>query len=110
MILCDCVSVHSPSNRAIHRHHVWPMGMGGPDEEANLVVVCPNLHANTHMLIRMWGIRYDGEPPWWVQRQFSVLARILAAKGWTAWDEAGRPVDRQRWIYQGARAAHKPLP
>lgn len=26
-------------------HHIWPLGHGGPDDHSNMVVVCPNHHA-----------------------------------------------------------------
>lgn len=102
---CQCVASHSPACRATHAHHVWPLGMGGPDTPDNIVTVCPNTHASTHQLLRLAGYRYDGDVPWWIRRQFSTLARDLAWDGWSAWDLAGRPVDRQRWIYQGTRVA-----
>lgn len=102
---CDCVSRHSPVCRSVHRHHVWPLGMGGPDEPANIVRICPNQHAMIHRLIRLWGYRYDGEPPWWIRRHFSPLARTLAEQGWRAWVAAGRPVDGDKWLWQGERAA-----
>lgn len=79
--------------------------MGGPDTPDNVVSVCPNTHAATHQLLRLTGLRYDGDTPWWIRRRFSTLARDLAWDGWTAWNEAGRPVDRQRWIWQGTKVA-----
>lgn len=102
---CSCVSRHGPTTRAFHVHHIWPVGMGGLREPWNEIRVCPNTHANAHMLIRLWGYRYDGEPPWWIRRHFPTLSRELAEQGWVRWDAAGRPVDRQRWLYQGMRAA-----
>jgi len=102
---CDCVARHSPATRATHLHHIWPLGMGGPREPWNKVLVCPNTHAAAHQLIRLWGHRYDGPPPHWIVRHFSRDARILAELGWRYWDGAGRPVERERWIWQGARVA-----
>lgn len=105
MTVCGCVATHSPTCRTTHAHHIWPLGMGGPDTADNIVHVCPNTHASAHQLLRLTGYRYDGDTPWWVRRQFPTLARDLAWDGWQTWDEAGRPVDRQRWIYQGSRVA-----
>jgi len=105
MTACECVADHRPVCRATHRHHVWPLGMGGPDEAWNIVRVCPNTHASAHQLIRLWGQRYDGRPPGWVVQHFSRDARVLAAVGWHRWNDAGRPVDRGRWIWQGANVA-----
>lgn len=104
---CECVSRHSPVCRSTHLHHIWPLGMGGPDEPDNIEVLCPNQHAMTHMLIRLWGYRYNGEPPWWLRRHFSYLARQLSELGWTRWHEAGRPVNQYNWLYQGEKAAVK---
>lgn len=59
----------------------------------------------THRLIRLWGQRYDGPPPWWVQRHFSPIARDLAGAGWRSWNDAGRPVPRDNWVWQGENAA-----
>jgi len=105
---CDCVATHSPSSRATHAHHIWPLGMGGPDIASNLINICPNMHTATHQLIRLTGYRYDGDTPWWIRRRFPTLARDLAYDGWRAWDEAGRPVERSRWLYQGMRVAIPP--
>jgi len=103
--MCQCVARHSPVCRSTHVHHPWPLGMGGPDEDWNRVRVCPNTHASAHQLVRLWGQRYDGRPPGWVVAHFSRQARDLAEVGWTRWHDAGRPVDRYRWIWQGANVA-----
>jgi hypothetical protein len=106
MTVCECVSRHSPVCRTSHRHHVWPLGMGGPREPWNKIFVCPNTHSSAHQLLRLWGHRYDGRPPGWILRHFSLEARRLAEDGWTSWDLAGRPVPRERWIHQGANVAY----
>ena len=108
MAICSCVATHAPSNRATHAHHVWPLGMGGPDEPWNIVDICPNMHTSTHQLIRLIGYRYDGDAPWWIRRQFPLLARELAEAGWQRWHDAGRPVAQARWLYQGMRVAVPP--
>jgi hypothetical protein len=33
-------------------HHVWPLGMGGPDIVANRIGVCATIHMNIHKIIR----------------------------------------------------------
>lgn len=103
--ICQCVSRHVPACRSVHAHHIWPKGLDGPDTPDNIIGLCPNQHAMTHRLIRLWGQRYNGEPPWWVQRHFSPIARELAKEGWRRWDEAGRPVERDKWKWQGELAA-----
>lgn len=37
---CLCVKNHVPEPRELHRHHVWPLGEGGPDVVANLRWLC----------------------------------------------------------------------
>lgn len=108
MSYCECVSTHYPVCRSVHDHHIHPLGMGGPDTYLNIVRLCPNQHAMTHRLLRLWGYRYDGEPPWWIRRHFSPIARDLAEQGWNAWDGGGRPVARRMWLYQGGVMALDP--
>lgn len=103
--ICGCVSDHRPICRSFHTHHIMPIGMGGPDEDWNLIKLCPNQHAMTHRLIRLWGYRYNTTPPWWIRRHFSPIAREMAETGWHAWNDAGRPVDRDNWKWQGEPVA-----
>lgn len=109
MSRCIGVVHHTPVVRHVHRHHVHPLGMGGKDDPGNIAVACPNLHAATHQLLRITGVRYttDDGPvtPWWIRRHFPVAARDLAYDGWWGWHNAGRPVAQERWIWQGAPIA-----
>ena len=41
---CMCVARHDPEPWELHRHHIWPLAMGGPDIPANVAWVCPTLH------------------------------------------------------------------
>lgn len=36
----------------MEKHHIWPLGMGGPDVPDNWVWVCPTTHTNTHEILR----------------------------------------------------------
>ena len=89
--ICDCVRDHVPNPHELHRHHVWPLALGGPDAEWNLVWLCPTAHVNTHELLREW-FRLGGEPPWTVRQSFGVHVRALAKRGylWTVYP-AERP-------------------
>lgn len=78
---CVCVADHNPEPRELHRHHIIPLYLGGPDEESNLVWLCPSSHSNVHMLIRRWESN-DGEPAWWTRRLFGIYIRDLAEAGW----------------------------
>ena len=71
----------------IERHHVWPLGMGGPDVAANKVAVCANGHYAVHEFMDRL-IRTAGEVPWVEARHFGPKVRALAVRGWT---EAGQP-------------------
>jgi hypothetical protein len=68
-------------------HHVWPLGMGGPDAPSNRVTVCMNGHGEIHAYIDLL-IQYGDEVPWPVAMHFGPRVREIARKGWVA---AGRP-------------------
>lgn len=69
----------------IERHHVWPIGMGGPDVAANIISVCANGHYAIHEVIRRL-IANDGRIPEW--EHFGAKVRRYALQGWT---DAGKP-------------------
>ncbi len=50
---CACVSEHRPAPLEHDGHHAWPLGMGGPDTDENIVWVCPTTHRNAHELLRL---------------------------------------------------------
>lgn len=50
--VCRCVSEHRPAPLELERHHVWPLGMGGPEDDWNVEWVCPTTHTNAHELLR----------------------------------------------------------
>ena len=45
---CAVHGYHWPPVKAVDEHHVWPLGLGGPDVKINLVWVCPTGHRNIH--------------------------------------------------------------
>lgn len=79
---CICVKDHNPEPQELNRHHIWPKAEGGPDEEWNLVWLCPTSHVNVHELLREYD-RVDGEPSWLIRRHFNPYIRRLAARGWS---------------------------
>ncbi len=81
--VCKCVKRHSPSPVELHRHHVWPLSLGGP-EKGNEVWLCPTSHTDVHELIRNWQ-KYQGEPPWSVRRHYGKYIRGLAEKAYWKW-------------------------
>lgn len=48
---CHCVSRHVPAIRNTVRHHVVPLGWGGPDTPENVETICPNAHSEVHRLL-----------------------------------------------------------
>ncbi len=78
---CEVHTQHYPRPHENHLHHVWPLGMGGPDIPENIVVVCPTGHSNIHVLLRQW-IANRGAPPPAAQRPFGLEERKLARLGW----------------------------
>lgn len=87
---CACVNNHNPNPMELHQHHIWPMGMNGPDVEDNVVWLCPTSHVNVHELLRAW-VKYESKPPWSIRKFFSPYIRALAAEGFNRWMDAGRP-------------------
>jgi len=79
--ICRCVARHSPVPMELHRHHVWPLGEGGPDTSLNLRWLCPSQHSSVHRLWREYQ-KHGGKPPWDVLRHYNKNARDLVAEGW----------------------------
>lgn len=78
---CRCVSNHNPNPMELNRHHIWPLGMGGPDTSDNIEWLCPTTHVNVHELLRAYE-KYEGDPPWEIRKHFSPFVRTLAARGY----------------------------
>jgi hypothetical protein len=60
---CVCRAEHSPEPLDGDWHHVWPLGMGGPNVRANLVWLCPTAHRNVHEILTLIVAR-NGEFSW----------------------------------------------
>lgn len=88
--MCICVGDHNPNPTHLQRHHIWPLGKGGPDTEENSVWLCPTTHENVHVLLRWWFMRNE-EPPWEVRKFHSRYTREMAEKGWRAWAALNQP-------------------
>jgi HNH endonuclease len=77
---CNCVGKHIPKPMELHRHHIWPVGEGGPDTKENLLTLCPSTHSNVHRLWRLYE-KHDGRPPWEILRNYSEYVRWVVEKG-----------------------------
>lgn len=78
---CTIHGDHRPNSHLNHRHHVWPLGDGGPDSPTNVVVVCPTGHENIHLLIRLLK-KYNGILSRFMLRGFSKEEIKLAYLGY----------------------------
>lgn len=72
---------HVPATHLNHRHHVWPLALGGPNRADNVIVVCPTGHYNIHTLLDEYIIR-RGEVAWAVIRRYTRGEREYAKLGY----------------------------
>lgn len=79
-VQCACVGKHIPKAMELHKHHVWPLGEGGPDTKENLLLLCPTTHANVHRLWRLYE-KHNGRPPWDMLKNYSEYTRSIVEKG-----------------------------
>ena len=80
---CTVHRNHSPRSHINHRHHIWPLGEGGPNIPANTVVVCPTGDSNIHALLDLYRAN-RGAPPYVESRTFAFGEREYAERGWQA--------------------------
>jgi len=78
---CQVHTKHIPATHLNERHHIWPLGHGGPSVKENLVVVCATGHNNIHMLLAQLLV-HAGTVPYSVLKQYSLEERRLAKLGW----------------------------
>jgi hypothetical protein len=80
---------------AVHRHrswvpmevhHVWPLGMGGPDKIANKITLCANGHSEVHGFLDLLR-KHDGKVPWLQAWRYGGKVRRLARLGYEQWRE-----------------------
>lgn len=85
----DQCTVHGSHRPAVHRtavHHVWPLGLGGPDHADNRVRVCGTGHDTIHTNIHALCLHGPAVPLVGTRAE-----RALALRGYQAWVDAGRP-------------------
>lgn len=82
---CEIHKEHRPMPMETEVHHIWPLGMGGPDRAENKVKICPTSHSTIHVFIRhlAHGIAL---PPSGFHRE-----KELAKQGFETWLAAGKP-------------------
>lgn len=78
---CQVHSKHIPASHINERHHIWPLGKGGPNVADNQIVVCATGHSNIHDLLTHF-LTSAGRVPYSVLKQYSLEERRLAKLGW----------------------------
>jgi hypothetical protein len=78
---CQIHPAHRPESHLNDRHHVWPLGAGGPDIPENLVVVCATGHHNIHHLLNQY-LSSRGTLPYSLTRTYTRQERRLAQLGY----------------------------
>lgn len=78
---CTLHHRHLPESHINHRHHVWPLGEGGPDIEDNIIVACPTGHYNIHLLYNEFKT-HMGKVPFHILRTYAHEERRYAELGY----------------------------
>ena len=78
---CQVHRTHTPKSHINERHHVWPLGLGGPTTADNIVVVCATGHNNIHALLDAY-LKGDGVVAYRLLRSFTIPERQLALLGY----------------------------
>jgi hypothetical protein len=82
---CQLHVTHRPTPLVTVKHHVQPLGMGGPDDPGNWLWTCDTGHRNVHALLGPLANR--GAMPVGGTR----TERAAAQAGFDRWVAAGRP-------------------
>lgn len=77
--MSECTVHRHNDDPPIDAHHVWPLGMGGPDVPANIIPVCPNGHRDIHSYMRL--LLTNPKPPWTERRKYGRKTRFFAEQG-----------------------------
>lgn len=78
---CQIHKKHIPESHINHRHHVWPIGEGGPDVSDNIIIVCPTGHGNLHDLLNQFKMLM-GRVPYTILRRYTIEERKYAELGY----------------------------
>jgi hypothetical protein len=75
---------HTPQSHINEVHHIWPLGMKGPDIPANRIVICATGHNNVHDLLSSL-VRNNGFLAGDTLRRYGKADRRLAMMGYLRW-------------------------
>jgi hypothetical protein len=78
---CQIHNQHVPNSHVNHRHHVWPLGHGGPNIEDNIIAVCPTGHYSIHDLLSHY-LMLMGNVPYSILRGYTLEERKYAKLGY----------------------------
>ena len=73
----------------IEIHHIWPLGLGGPNTRDNRIPLCSNAHSAVHSFLTLL-IKGGGKVKWTTARQYGHRVRDLALQGYEKWRESNR--------------------
>jgi hypothetical protein len=68
----------------IELHHVWPLGMGGPNTDGNKIWVCANAHYSIHAYLDLL-VKHGGQVPPEEARFYGAKVRRYAQSGYDQW-------------------------
>ena len=81
---CRVHKAHKPEPLRVVRHQIWPIGMGGPDDDENKLDICDTGHYNVHVIIGL--IILGRSMPYGHQAE-----KKIAITGYSEWVRAGKP-------------------
>lgn len=80
----ECACHNHSEDVPLERHHVWPLGMGGPDIDGNKITVCANAHYSIHAFLDLL-VKGQGLVDTETAKRFSPKVRQRARSGYAEW-------------------------
>lgn len=77
-----CAVHRHRSSVPIQTHHVFPVGLGGPNVHSNRVQICADGHTEVHNYMNLL---VGDAVPWRVRLRYGFRVRRLARQGWDAY-------------------------
>jgi hypothetical protein len=81
---CLVHKVHKPEPLRVIRHHIWPLGMDGPDEDDNKLDICDTGHYNVHVILGLLILSRN-------MPHGHNAEKKIALTGFNDWVRAGKP-------------------
>lgn len=77
----ECYCHKHDSHVTQESHHIWPLGLDGPDISNNRVLICSNAHGAVHRCLTLMIQSRSFILPPTIQQQYGRNVRYLAALG-----------------------------